>query len=103
MANNKINEMQTDNLKNAIQERLKDKPESGELSDDALDGVSGGAVLDSTFFIAKCNKCGWQSCPFDNRGADDLEMIVRDHCTRNMDCTGDFVVYEIDSRSVRFG
>lgn len=103
MENNKINEMQKNNLRNAIQERLKSKPESGELSDDALDQVTGGAVLDSTFYIAKCNRCGWQSCPFDNQGANDLEIIVRDHYSRNMDCEGDFVVYEIDSRTVRFG
>lgn len=95
--------MQLNSLRNALRNPLEDKPTSGELPDDALDQVTGGAVLDSTFFIARCNRCGWQSCPFDNQGADDLEIIVRDHCSRNIDCAGDFTVYEIDSRSVRFG
>lgn len=102
MENNKKNELQINSLKKAAQHPLGDVMPSGELPDDALDGVAGGAVLDATFYIARCKKCGWQSCPFDNRGANDLEIVVTDHITLYPNCEGDFEVYGMDSRSVNF-
>ncbi len=103
MENNKKNELQLNGLKKALSNPMDGKALSGALPDDALEGVAGGAVLDSSFYIAKCNRCGWQSCPFDNRGENDLAVIVMDHCTAHPDCEGDFDVFNIDSRSVRFG
>ena len=67
MENNKKNELQLNGLKKALSNPMDGKALSGALPDDALEGVAGGAVLDSSFYIAKCNRCGWQSCPFDNR------------------------------------
>lgn len=76
---------------------------SGELSDDALDNVSGGAVLDASFYMARCKKCGWQSCPFDNKGAYDLQVVILDHLNTAPDCDGDFEVFSFDSRNVKLG
>ena len=97
------NEKQMNSLKDAISHPSEEKMANGELPDDALDGVSGGAVLDSTFYIARCKKCGWQSCPFDNRGENDLAVIVMDHCSAHPNCEGDFAVFNINSRNVRLG
>lgn len=99
MQNNK-KETQAKSLKDALIERM-EKPESGELPDDVLNAVSGGAVLDSMFHIARCKKCGWQSPPFDNHGAYDLDIIVLDHCSASPECEGDFAVFNIDSRNVK--
>ena len=93
MENNKKNELQLNGLKKALSNPMDGKALSGALPDDALEGVAGGAVLDSSFYIAKCNRCGWQSCPFDNRGENDLTVIVVDHCTAHPDCEGDFSVF----------
>lgn len=103
MDNNKKNEMQINSLKKAVQNPAEGLPPSGELPDDALDGVAGGAVLNSLFYIARCNKCGWQSCAFDNQGESDLAVVVMDHCSAHPDCVGDFAVFSIDSRTVNFG
>ena len=103
MENNKKNKEQLNSLKKAVQIPSENKEIIGELPDDALDGVAGGAVLDSSFYIARCNKCGWQSCPFDNRGENDLVVIVYDHCSAHPNCDGDFAVFNINSRNVNFG
>ena len=60
MENNKKNELQLNGLKKALSNPMDGKALSGALPDDALEGVAGGAVLDSSFYIAKCNRCGWQ-------------------------------------------
>ena len=65
--NNKT-EKQLKDMENAMKSPSESAVPNGELPDDALDGVAGGAVLNSLFYIARCKKCGWQSCPFDNRG-----------------------------------
>ena len=100
--NNKT-EKQLKDMENAMKSPSESAMPNGELPDDALDGVAGGAVLNSLFYIARCQKCGWQSCPFDNRGENDLAVIVMDHCSANPNCEGDFAVFNIDSRNVKFG
>lgn len=103
MENNKNQEMQINSLKKSMSNPIKGMPKNGELPDDALDGVAGGAVLDSVFYIAKCNKCGWQSAPFDNTGAYDLQVVALDHLNTNPNCEGDFVIYNFDSKTVKLG
>ena len=72
-------------------------PAAGELPDDALDAISGGAVLNRVFYIAKCRQCGWQSAPFDNTGENDVETIAIDHIVTHRTCPGQFEVFRFDS------
>lgn len=89
---NNNNGAQVKNLKDALLKRM-ENPSNGELPDDALDKVSGGAVLGPIFYIAKCHLCGWNSPAFDYEDRlNDLEKIVRDHCDRFPHCHGDFDV-----------
>lgn len=54
-------EKQTEILKDALK-KLMDEEKIGELSDDALGEVAGGAVLEGwKFSVARCKKCGWVS------------------------------------------
>lgn len=94
-------EMQSLRLKEALGRPMEKQAIKGELSDTMMDQVSGGAVLNSVFYIAKCSLCGWQSAPFDNQGEYDLSTIVLDHIQRCPDCSGNFSVYCFDSRSLR--
>lgn len=103
MESTKAKEMQSVQLKKALGHPVDQKLAKGELSDDALDQVAGGAVLNSVFYIAKCGLCGWQSAPFDNQGEYDLNTIVFDHIQRCPSCSGDFSVYCFDSRSLMLG
>lgn len=70
---------------------------AGELPDDALNAISGGAVLNRVFFMAKCHLCGWQSAPFDNAGERDVEAIAIDHIVTHGSCPGQFQVFRLDS------
>lgn len=96
-------EFQSLQLKNAMGNVKEGTMQKGELPDDALDGVAGGAVLNSVFYIAKCTLCGWQSQPFDGQGDSDTGVVVFDHIRQHPECSGNFEVYQFDSRSVHLG
>lgn len=80
----------------ALQAALVEKPKSGLLSDEMLDGVSGGAVFTGKFYVATCDLCGW-SASFDNKGDYDTAVLILDHMNTHPDCPGtNFVVYEFN-------
>ena len=89
------NKAQAALLKKAL--AASEAPASGELPDDALNAVSGGAVLNRVFYIAKCHLCGWQSAPFDSAGERDVEAITIDHIVTHGSCPGQFQVFRLDS------
>ena len=97
------NELQAEQLKGAMAHAKESTLKRGELSDDDLDSVAGGAVLNSVFYIAKCKLCGWQSPQYDGQGESDAGGVIYDHIMRNPNCSGDFEVYQFDSRNVNLG
>lgn len=99
----KSNELQTNQLKSAMDHAKKGILKRGELSDDDLDAVAGGAVLNNMFFIAKCTLCGWQSPPYDGQGECDAGGVIFNHIQQHPDCSGNFEVYQFDSRNVILG
>lgn len=96
--NNK--EEQTRVLKDALM-KFMEKNKVGELSDDALGEVAGGAVLQGwKFSVARCKKCGWVSSPFDKKGQYDEVVVGADHDYFSPNCEGDFEVFTGDTRNL---
>lgn len=91
MENN--NEAQAKSLKDALLKRM-ENPTSGELPDEVLEKVSGGAVLGPIFYIAKCYLCDWNSPAFDYKdGDEDIRKVAKDHENKHPDCDGLFDVF----------
>lgn len=69
---------------------IKEKCHTGELPDDALEGVSGGAVLSSNqVYQMRCPVCGWASTPFDASDPyNDGDKLAWQHYCFAPDCEG---------------
>lgn len=98
MENNKGKKIELGSLKNLAHKHSEGKPASGELSDQELDQVSGGAILNRIIYIAQCPICKWQSNAFDNLEYDAYAIMQRHKESRN--CDGELIVYEIDTNTV---
>jgi len=69
---------------------IKARCRTGELSDEELDGVSGGAVLNSNqVYQMRCSACGWASTPFDASDPyTDADKLAWQHICFAPDCEG---------------
>lgn len=56
-----------------------------ELSDEALDSITGGTVIIGPFYLCKCNLCDWHAT-FDDKGEDDIKIAVLDHIKNKPNC-----------------
>ena len=69
---------------------IKAQCRTGALSDEELDGVSGGNVLNANrVYQMRCSACGWASTPFDGTDPQsDAESLAWQHYCFAPNCEG---------------